>query len=69
MATPQESAANKASAEGETADYLDIPPERRALAKAHAAMLSATAGKVALTLPIGADVDDFRRVLTAEAKP
>jgi hypothetical protein len=66
MATPQESAANKASAE---ADYLDIPPERRALAKAHAAMLSATAGKVALTLPIGADVDDFRRVLTAEAKP
>ena len=46
-----------------------MPPERRTLAKAHAAMLSATAGKVALTLPIGADVDDFRRVLAAEAKP
>jgi len=67
MATPQESAATTASAE--TAGYLDMPPERRALAKAHAAMLSATAAKVALTLPISANVDDFRRVLTAEAKP
>ena len=67
MATPQE--ATKASAKGETAGYLDMPPERRALAQAHAAMLSATAGKVALTLPIGADVDDFRRVLAAGAKP
>ena len=46
-----------------------MPPERRALAKAHAAMLSATAGKVALELPIGADVDDFRRVLAAMANP
>ena len=37
-------------------------------------MLSATAGKVALELPMSADVDDFRRVLAAgaparEAKP
>jgi hypothetical protein len=69
MATPQESAATKESPEGETAGYLDMPPERRALAKAHAAMLSASAGKVALTLPIGADVDDFRRVLAEGAKP
>lgn len=67
MGTAPESAATKAS--GETADYLDMPPERRALAKAHVATLSVTAGKVALTLPISADVDDFRRVLAAEAKP
>lgn len=67
MGTAPESAATKAS--GEPADYLDMPPERRALAKAHAATLSVTAGKVALTLPISADVDDFRRVLAAEAKP
>ena len=69
MATAPESAATKTAADAETAGYLDMPPERRALAKAHAAMLSATAGKVALTLPIGADVDDFRRVLAAGAKP
>ena len=50
------------------AAYLDMPPERRAAAKAHAAVLSATAGKVALELPLSADVDDFRRVLVAEAK-
>ena len=42
-----------------------MPPERRAAAKAHAALLSRTADKVALELPIGADVDDFRRVLVA----
>ena len=35
--------------------FVALPPERRALATAHAAMLSATAGKVALTLPISAD--------------
>ena len=69
MATAPESAATKTAADTETASYLDMPPERRALAKAHAAMLSATAGRVALELPIGADVDDFRRVLAAEAKP
>jgi len=45
-----------------------MPPERRAAAKAHVAVLSVTAGKVALELPLGADVDDFRRVLVAEAK-
>jgi hypothetical protein len=53
----------------EPAAYLDMPPERRALASAHAAMLSATADRVARTLPISADVDDFRRVLAEGAKP
>jgi hypothetical protein len=53
----------------ETAAYLDMPPERRALAKAHVALLAVTAGKVALELPISADVDDFRRVMAEGAKP
>lgn len=69
MATASDSAAKQPAADGETAAYLNMPPERRELARAHAAMLSATAGKVALELPIGADVDDFRRVLAEEAKP
>lgn len=51
----------------ETASYLAIPADRRALAIAHAAMLSQTAGRVALELPLSADVDDFRRVLAAGA--
>jgi hypothetical protein len=67
MATPT---ASPAAPAGEDAtSYLDMPPERRAAAKAHAALLSRTADKVARELPIGADVDDFRRVLVAEAKP
>ena len=53
----------------ETAAYLDMPPERRAAAKAHAALLSRTAGRVALELPMSADVDDFRRILVAGGKP
>jgi hypothetical protein len=53
----------------EPAAYLDMPPERRAAAKAHAALLSRTADKVARELPMSADVDDFRRVLAQEAKP
>ncbi|MEQ1649493.1 MAG: hypothetical protein ABL898_12985 [Hyphomicrobiaceae bacterium] len=48
--------------------YLDMPPDRRAAAKAHVALISATVRKCALDLPLSADVDDFRRVLTAEAK-
>lgn len=52
----------------EPAAYLDMPPERRAAAKAHAAMLSASIRKLAAEVPFGADVDDFRRVLVAEAK-
>jgi hypothetical protein len=54
--------------EAEPASHLDIPPERRTLAKAHAAMLARTARRVALELPFGADVDDFRRVLASGAK-
>jgi hypothetical protein len=49
------------------ASGLDIPAERRALAKAHAALLAETAARVALTLPFSADVDDFRRVLAQQA--
>jgi hypothetical protein len=48
---------------------LDMPDERRALARAHAARLAETARRVALELPMSADVDDFRRVLAAGAKP
>ena len=66
MASPEQPPAG--SPAQDVAAYLDMPPERRTLAKAHVATLSATAGKVALELPIGADVDDFRRVLAAEAK-
>ena len=53
----------------DAAAYLDMPPERRAAAKAHAALLARTAEKVALELPLSADVDDFRRVLVTGAKP
>jgi hypothetical protein len=62
-------AAQNPSTADEAAAYLDMPPERRAAAKAHAALLARTAGKVAAELPIGADVDDFRRVLTQRARP
>jgi hypothetical protein len=53
----------------EPAAYLDMPAERRAQAKAHAALLAETAGRVAVELPFSADVDDFRRVLAAGAGP
>jgi hypothetical protein len=66
MASPTQPTAG--SPTPDVASYLDMPPERRAAAKAHAAVLSATAGKVALELPLAADVDDFRRVLAAEPK-
>ena len=66
MASPEQPPAGLPSQD--VAAYLDMPPERRAAAKAHVAVLSVTAGKVALELPLGADVDDFRRVLVAEAK-
>jgi hypothetical protein len=66
---PNPKASQSPSASEEVAAYLDMPPERRAAAKAHAALLSRTAGRIALEVPIGADVDDFRRVLTQEAKP
>jgi hypothetical protein len=57
------------SSAGEPATYLDMPAERRAGAIAQAAALAATAAAVALDLPLSADVDDFRRVLIAEARP
>jgi hypothetical protein len=53
----------------EPASFLDMPPERRAAAKAHAALLAQTADRIARELPFAADVDDFRRVLVEEAKP
>jgi hypothetical protein len=67
MASPTASPA--APACEDAASYLDMPPERRAAAKAHAALLSRAADKIARELPISADVDDFRRVLVAETKP
>ena len=67
MADPSRHAAEPAIAGAAPAAYLDMPEERRVLAKAHAAMLAQTAGQVALELPLGADVDDFRRVLAAGA--
>jgi hypothetical protein len=65
MTTPK-SDASPASAE--PAAYLDMPPERRAAATAHAALLAKTADRIARELPFSADVDDFRRVLVEEAK-
>jgi hypothetical protein len=53
---------------GDAAAYLDMPPDLRAAAKAHAALLSKTAHKIALELPFGADVDDFRRALVQGAR-
>lgn len=50
------------------ATYLNLPAERRVAAEATAAMLVATAQRVADELPLQADVDDFRRVLVAEAE-
>ena len=67
MAMPK--APQSPPASEDIAAYLDMPPERRAAAKAHAALLSRTAGRIALELPFGADVDDFRRALTEGAKP
>ena len=62
-------ATTPAPAQEEIAAYLDMPPDRRALAKAHAALLAKTAGKIALELPINADIDDFIRVLIRAARP
>jgi len=67
MASPK--APQSPPASEDIAAYLDMPPERRASAKALAALLSRTAGQIALELPFGADVDDFRRALTEGAKP
>jgi hypothetical protein len=69
MADPSGDAGQSRVADNEAAAYLDMSAQRRALAKAHAAMLGQTAGRVAMELPLAADVDDFRRVLAAGAKP
>ena len=68
MANESKDPASKPAPDSGPAADLDMPPERRAAARTHAALLSATAAKVASGLPLGADVDDFRRVLVAEAK-
>jgi hypothetical protein len=66
MADPK--APSAPAAADDVAAYLDMTPERRTSAKAHAALLAKTAGKVATELPLSADVDDFRRVLVAGAQ-
>ncbi len=53
---------------GGPAAYLNMPADRRAAAEATVTMLVATAQRVADELPLQADVDDFRRVLVAEAE-
>lgn len=47
--------------------FLDLTDEQRKANKAHVAAISETVRKVALTLPLQADVDDFRRTLIANA--
>ena len=47
MANPKASRKARLPAD-EPAAYLDMPPERRAAAKAHAALLSRTADRIAL---------------------
>jgi hypothetical protein len=65
---PEEAHSKPAAKEGPAPD-LDMPPERRSAAVAHAALLSRTASTILSDLPLSADIDDFRRVLVAEAKP
>jgi hypothetical protein len=69
MAHDNTDAAPEPGREEEPAADLAIPAERRSAAKAHAALLSRTAARVAAKLPLTADVEDFRRILLAEAKP
>lgn len=49
------------------ADLLDIPDERREAAKATVAAMSVNVRKHTATLPLGADVDEFRGALAAAA--
>ncbi|MDX2203932.1 MAG: hypothetical protein NW223_14365 [Hyphomicrobiaceae bacterium] len=63
---PAQAAHASSTAPGAVAAYLDMPEDRRKTAEANAALLVATAQRVADELPLGADVDDFRRVLVAE---
>lgn len=68
MAKPEHSAAASKPAGKGAAPYLVISEDRRAAAEASAAALVAAAQRVADTLPLQADVDDFRRVLVSEGK-
>jgi hypothetical protein len=61
--------ATRDAATADAAARLDLPPERLARAREHAALLGKTAEKVAVGLALTADVDDFRRVLAREARP
>jgi hypothetical protein len=47
--------------------FLDLTDEQRKANKAHVAAITETVRKAALTLPLTADVDDFRRTLVANA--
>jgi hypothetical protein len=69
MAEPTIDPQHQPTAEAGSAAGLAMPPERRRAAQAHAALLADAAAKVAADLPLSADVDDFRRLLAAEARP
>ena len=68
MAKAEQPKSDQHTHAGKPAAYLDMADDRRAAAEANAAMLVAAAQRVADTLPLSADVDDFRRVLVSEGK-
>lgn len=47
--------------------YLTMPEDRRQAARAVVATMSESVRRHAMTLPLTADIDDFRRDLTAAA--
>jgi hypothetical protein len=49
------------------AHLVHMPQDRRDAAKAHIATVTATVRKVAMDVPLTADIEDFRRVLAAHA--
>jgi hypothetical protein len=51
----------------EPAPFLDLTEDQRKANKAHVAGVTETVRKVALDLPLSADVDDFRSVLVTSA--
>jgi hypothetical protein len=57
----------KPPAPTQRAHYLDLSDERRAAAEARVAALSDGVRAAAREVPLTADVDDFRRVLVANA--
>lgn len=58
---------NVSQPEDIAAHLTEMPQDRRDAAKAHIAFVTATVRKVAMDVPLVADVDDFRRVLAAHA--